>query len=151
IPAVWTVAPDRSPGRISRRSLWSGILYRLEPERNRVDAPPLVRRHIVTFTFEHVPKMEVAVGAPYLGPDAAERTVLEQDDGVAFLRLVEARPAAMRLELGVRSEQLRTARAAYIDAAGLRVNILAGERGLNAGLAQDVILLRCEPLAPFVF
>src|SRR6202035_4561197 len=39
-----------------------------EAERDRVDAPALVRRHWVAFTLEDVPQMGVAAGAPDLGP-----------------------------------------------------------------------------------
>src|SRR5262245_34735362 len=154
MPAVWAVAPDRSAGRISLSrcavARASGIRGRLELQRDRVDAPSLIGRDLVAFALEDVAQMGVAIGAPHLGPDPAEGPVLEQDHGVADLGLIEAWPAAMRLELGIRTEQLGTARPADIDAIGLGVGVLAGERRLGAGLAQDVVLLGSQPLAPLI-
>src|SRR6266567_282859 len=152
MPAVCAVAPDSSAARISRRLAVAGscILGRFERQGDRVDAPPLIGRHVVALALEDVPEMGVAVRAPGLGPDPAQRAVLDQHHRVAFLGLVEARPATVRLELGVRGEQLGAARSAAVDAAGLGVGVLAGEGSLGACLAQDVILLRRQPLAPFV-
>src|SRR6266699_6742155 len=68
MPLVCAVAPDRSAGRISRRldpggAPPSGILGWLEPERDRVDAPPLVRRDGVAFAHKPVPKRGAQVPA----------------------------------------------------------------------------------------
>src|SRR5262245_57550859 len=97
-----------------------------------------------------MPQVRAAVRTPDLGPDPAEGAVLEQDDGVALFRLIEARPATVRLELGVRAEQLGAAGPAVVDAASLGVRVLAGEGRLRACLPQDVVFLRRQPLAPFV-
>src|ERR1700730_9425102 len=94
--------------------------------------------------------MRVAVRAPDLGPDPAEGAVLQQHHGVALGRLVEARPAAVGLELRVGGEQPRAAGPAVVDAAGLGVGVLAGERRLGARLPEHLVLLRGQPLAPLV-
>src|SRR6266567_9432868 len=94
--------------------------------------------------------MGVAAGAPDLGPDRAHGAVLEQHHGITIARLIEARPAAVRLELGVRGEEPGAARATPVDALGLGVCVLAGERSLRPGLAQHAVLLRAEPLLPFI-
>src|SRR5690606_23628494 len=53
-------------------------------------------------------------------------------------------------ELGVADEQLGTAGPAGVDALGLGVDVLAGERPLGAGLAEHVVLLGAEDLAPLL-
>src|ERR1700678_2973330 len=55
----------------------------------------------------------------------------------------------MRFEFRIRAEQLRAAGAAAVDAIGLGVCVLAGERGFGAGLAEYRVLLRGQLLAPF--
>src|SRR5262249_4546132 len=63
-------------------------------------------------------------------------------------RLVEGRPAAVGVELGVRPEQFRPAGAADVDTLGLGVDVLPGEGALGAGLAKDVELLTGELHTP---
>src|ERR1700691_3050273 len=125
-------------------------LGRLEGQRYRVDAPPLVGGHLVALALEYVAQVRVARGARDLGADVAERAVLEHHDRVVFGWLVEAGPPAVRIELGVRAEQLGTARAAPVDALGLGVGVLALERRLRARLPQHAVLLGRELLAPFL-
>ena len=60
------------------------------------------------------------------------------------------RPAAVRVELGVRAEQLGAAGPAPVDAPGLGVGVLARPRRLGAGLAQHPELGRGEAYAPLV-
>src|SRR5947208_1112166 len=59
-------------------------------------------------------------------------------------RLVEARPAAVGVELRLRVEQLGTAHDAVVRARLLGVPVLAGERPLGAGLLGHVELHRRE-------
>src|SRR6266702_81477 len=120
---------------------------RHQSERHRVDAPTLVRRRRVALAGEHVPEVAVAAGAARLHPAHAQRAVLDQPHRVGLGRLVERRPPAVALELRVRPEQLLPAGPAAVDADGLGVDVLAGERPLGAGLAQHVVLLRGQ-LAP---
>ena len=55
------------------------------------------------------------------------RLVLDVADPVLGQRREEGRPAAVRLELLVASEQLGAARPAAVDALGLGVGVLTGE------------------------
>ena len=69
---------------------------------------------------EDVAEVRAAAPAAHLGADHAVGAVLDQLDGVGDLRLVEARPAAARLELRRRVEQLGTARRArYVPSSWL--------------------------------
>ena len=54
------------------------------------------------------------------------------------------------MELGVGLEELGLAGLAPVDAGGLGVGVLADERALGAGLAQHVVLLGRELLAPLL-
>src|SRR5581483_6095407 len=63
-------------------------------------------------------------------------------------RVIEARPAGARLELGVGVEQHGAAARAPVRAVVLDVDVLAGERPLGSVLAQDVVLLGAQALAP---
>src|SRR3984957_5770024 len=56
----------------------------------------------------------------------------------------------MGFELLGAAEQFGTARPALVDAFGLGVGVLTGERALGAGPSQYVELLRVEFLAPLV-
>src|SRR4051812_36826304 len=94
-------------------------------------------------------QVRTAVGAADLDPLHAESAVLDVLDGVGD-RLVERRPAAAGVELGVRLEELGAAGLAGVDALGLGVGVLAGERSLGAGLAQYGVLLRREFLTPLL-
>src|SRR5689334_10784722 len=85
---------------------------RVEVERERVDAVALAgRRGPVR---EDVAEVGVARPAADLDPPHPVRVVLLQLDRVLGDRLEEARPARPRLELGMRAEQLRSARAAAV-------------------------------------
>src|SRR5215471_3911741 len=100
-------------------TIWSGpsrLLGRGQGQRHRVDAVALVRRGRVALALEDVAQVGVAVRAADLDADHAEGGVLQQPYRVGLLRLVEARPAAVGVELGLRAEQLRTAGAAVVDA-----------------------------------
>src|SRR5271156_3727673 len=56
----------------------------------------------------------------------------------------------MGLELLGAAEQFGTTGPALVDAGGLGVGVLTGERTLGAGATQDVEFLRVELLAPLV-
>ena len=137
-----TGEPETAPTTPPRR------LDGLEGHRDRVDAPPLVGRRLVPLAGEYVPEVRIAPRAPRLDPDHPVRPVLDQRDGVGRRRLVERRPPAMRLELGVRTEQLRPARPAPVDPGRLGVGVLTGERRLGPRLPQHPVLLGRELLAP---
>src|SRR5215467_4149947 len=105
-------------------------------ERDGVDAPALVGGHRVALALEHVAEMRVAPRAPDLGPQHAQRPVLDQHHGIVAAGLVEAWPATMGLELLPRAEQLGAARAAPVHALSLGVGVLAGPRRLSARLPE---------------
>src|SRR5690606_39816845 len=75
---------------------------------------------------------------------------LEELDGVLGLGLVEARPAAVGLELRVRAEPLGAARTARVDALARLPQEVTGPGALGALLAQHVVLLGREELAPLL-
>src|SRR5436309_1939079 len=95
-----------------------------------------------------MPEMGAAAGTAGLGAPHAEGIVLGQHDCIAVGGGVEARPAAVGLELLGRPEQLGAARPAAVDALGSGVGVLAGPRRLGAGLPEDAVLLGAEELPP---
>src|SRR6266702_1712241 len=120
----------------------------LQGERDGVDAPALIGRHRVALALEHVAEMRVAPRAPDLGADHAQRTVLDQLDGVVAGRLVEARPATVGLEFLPRAEQLGTAGTAPVHALDLGVGVLTGPRRLGARFPEYLVLIRGKHFAP---
>jgi hypothetical protein len=86
-------------------------------------------------------KVRIAGGTPDLDPLHEHGVVLDVADAVLGQWGVERRPSAVRLELGVTSEQLGAAGATSVDALGLGVGVLTGECPFGARLAQHVILL----------
>src|SRR4029453_3438117 len=84
-----------------------------------------------------------------LGTLHAVATVLDLLDR-AGNGVVERRPPAVAVELGVTGIELGATGAARVHARGLRVDVLAGPGGLGAGLAQNPELRRAEPHAPLV-
>src|SRR6478735_2342393 len=91
--------------------------------------------------------MAAAIGAMHLGADHAELAVFAGLDR-AFQRLVEARPARTALELLAGFEQLLAAAGAGEGAGALLEVERAGAGPLRAMAAQDLVLLRRQPLAP---
>src|SRR5690606_42063126 len=65
------------------------------------------------------------------------RSVLEELDGVLGLGLVEARPAAVGLELRLRAEQLGAARTARVDALARLPQEVTGPGALGALLRSE--------------
>src|SRR5690606_18225980 len=84
---------------------------------------------------EPVPEVRVAPGAADLGADHPVRAVLDVPDR-AGQRLVEARPAAVGLELRLAGEQRRPAGAAAVRPRGDGRDVLTGPRRLGAGLPE---------------
>ena len=82
-------------GFSSPRTSGASLSGRLQRQRHRVDAPPLVGGRFVPLAGEHVPEVGVAPRAAGLYPDHPVRAVLDQHDRVGGRRLVERRPAAM--------------------------------------------------------
>src|SRR5699024_3928170 len=109
----------RIPPGGSSRSLRAGgggpflLTAWFEGERDRVHAEPVTGRGLRRIV-EHVAQVRPTVAAPHLGANHPHAAVLEEFDGVALGGLVEARPAAVRLELGGRAEQLGAAGAAVV-------------------------------------
>src|SRR6202158_669484 len=93
--------------------------------------------------------MAPAAGAGDLGPLHEQASVDVLRDRRVVGGFVEAGPAAVSVELGLRLEQLGAAPGAQVRAWRLRVPVLACERLLRALLAQHVVLRRCQILAPF--
>src|SRR5579875_2196457 len=147
----WRLRPGRarSDWRMARLPSPPGsALARLQPQRARVDAvaQPRRRRAVV----EYVAEMAAATATAHLGPDHPVAGVAVQRDVLGDRRLVEARPAATRLELRLRAEQLRAAASAVVAAVRLDVEILAAERRLGPVPPQHLVLLGGQPRAPLL-
>src|SRR5262245_64587698 len=93
-------------------------------------------------------QVTAAVGAHHLGAHHPVAPVCLLRDGIVVCGLVERRPAAARVVLGVAREQLLAATGAAIRAGLERVVVLTGERTLRPLLAQNAILLGRELRAP---
>src|SRR3989344_4588067 len=65
-------------------------------------------------------------------------------------RLIERRPACTGVELCRRVEERMAARAAFVGTIGFFVHVLTRECRFRPLLAQDMILLRREPLPPLL-
>src|SRR6266545_1071692 len=117
-------------------------LARLERERRRIDAitKPGRRRPV----GKDMTQVRVADVADDLG-------ALHSHRGVALLayvggieRLEVARPAATRIELGIRREQRRAAANAAIDAGLVMVNVCAAAGRLRSRMTCHLVLQRIE-------
>src|SRR5690606_34309423 len=126
------------------------VLGGLQPQRDAVDAVPLVGGGRVSLTLEDMAQVRAAAGAAHLRAHHAVRAVLHQLHRVGVLRVVEGRPSAVRLELGLGGEQLGTAGAAGVDALGLGVGVLPREGGLGGRLAQYGVLGGGQLRAPLL-
>src|SRR5690606_26543126 len=100
-------------------------------------------------TVEPVAEVGVAVGPAHLGAHHTERAVLQVAHG-ARERLVERRPAAVRVELGVAGEQRRATGPAPVGARRLGLHVLAGPGPLGAALSEHPELLRVQADPPFL-
>src|SRR5487761_1151363 len=94
---------------------------------------------------------EVAAAAPAddLGADHPMAGIGAQLHRLQVGGLVEARPAGARVELGVRSEELRAAAGAVVRARLMALPVPSAERRLGAPLAEDGVPPGAEPLPPF--
>src|SRR5450432_3073103 len=95
-------------------------------------------------------EMTAATTAADLRAAHEHGVVRPQLDSAGDGRLVEARPAGARVELGVRAEQLASAGRAAVRAVFLGVDILACERPLGVALAQHPVLLGGQLLPPLL-
>src|SRR5260221_3462621 len=94
--------------------------------------------------------MRATVAAANLGADHAVAVVGDQLDRLGDRGLGEARPTRARLEPGVGAEQRVAAGRAAVHPVLLGERVLAAERRLGAAAAQDLVLLRCQLLAPLL-
>src|SRR5690606_35567129 len=78
-----------------------------------------------------------AIGAHNLDSLHPQRVVFAQFNRVAFARDVEARPAALRIELRVAAKQFGVTALAAIHAFTVLVEKLTGPGALRRGGAQD--------------
>src|ERR1039457_4118486 len=111
----------------------------LEGQRAGVDAVAVTRRGGPV--GEYMAKMATTGPTNHLGAVHEQAVVRPQLNGLGDRRLVEARPARARIELGVGSEQLAPAACAAVRTVVMVAHILAGERPLGVALAQDAVLL----------
>src|SRR2546423_4323731 len=123
----------------------SGLFLRLELDRSRVDA--VTEPGGVRAVVEDVAQVAAALRARDLRSDHEVAAVGVLLDRGGRGRGVEARPAAVSVELGVRDEQLGAAAGAPVQPGRSRVPVLARERPLGALLPQNLVLLR-GPLPP---
>jgi hypothetical protein len=125
-----------------------GAVGGLEPQRDAVDAVPLVRGGGVALALEDVTEMAVAVAAQHLDAAHPQRVVGAQDDRVGVGRIEERRPPAVRFELLGAAEQFRSAGAARVHAFGLGVRVLTDMWRFGACLPEHVVLLGRQMRAP---
>src|SRR3954463_6963820 len=146
-------APEgtRPDQRLQLRRVGSsrGAVARIELERARVDAVAETAR-VTRAVLEHVPEVAAAVAAGDLGATHEQRVVGAGLDRGGDGGLGEAGPAGAGVELGRGREQLRAAARTAVHAVLLDVPVLAGERALRTALAQHLVLLGGELLAPLV-
>src|SRR4051794_3281194 len=146
-------APEgtRPDQRLQLRRVGSarGAVTRIELERARVDAVAEAAR-VTRAVLEHVPEVAAAVAAGDLGAAHEQRVVRARLDRGGDGWLGEARPAGAGVELRRGREQLGAAARAAVHAVLLDVPVLAGERALGAALAQHLVLLGRELLAPLL-
>src|SRR5215210_9056069 len=138
---MMSVAP-RSGNRKGRLCL----PFLLELQRQGVDAVALTGG--AGAVVEDVAQVRAAAGAQDLGARHAEAAILLQADGLGHRGLREARSARPGIELRVGREQLGAAGAAAVRPVLLRIGVRAGEGRLRALLAQHVVALGSELLAP---
>src|SRR4051812_12980943 len=144
-PAV----PDRAGELRPAHCRLTLVAHRLERQRHRVHAVAVTGRRLRR-VVEEVTQVGVTDGAPHLGADHAVAAVFQEPYGVRAGGVVERRPAAVRLELGLRAEQLVAAGSAAVNTDPVLLEERAGPRPLRAGLAEDGVLLGGELGAPLL-
>src|SRR6478735_1643901 len=135
-------------GRRITRSGSAG--FRLQLNRDSVDAVPIVGRGAESLAGEHVPEVGTAGRTANLGPHRAEGAVFQQLHPVGSQRGVERRPSAVRIELVLAAEQLGAAAATAVHPHRLVGLVRAGERPLGARLAEHLVLLLAQLRAPLL-
>src|SRR3546814_6964365 len=132
---------QRDSLRSERSALW------LEFERRRIHAIAQTRRR--RSIGKHMAQMSVAIGATHFRADRAELGVAM----LAYDRRIdwrgEAWPSRARIEFGVACEQRRSAAGAAVHPGVMIIPVFAGEHPLGAGLAQNMILIGRQCIAPF--
>jgi hypothetical protein len=97
---------------------------------------------------EDMTEVAAALGTGNFDATHAEGAVVMEVDGVFGEGLEETGPAGSGLELGVGFEEGSVAGGAVVEAVGVVIDEGAGEGAFGALLAEDVILLGGELLAP---
>src|SRR5438270_7530509 len=140
--------PRNAPGSASSSRWNRSHLFWGELQGTAVDA--VAQAGWLRAVREHVAQVAAAAAADDLGAGHPVARVGVGLDRFGEGRLGEARPPGARLELGVGAEQVGAAARAPVHPGVLAVDVLAGEGGLGALLAQDLVLLGRELLAPLV-
>src|SRR5207302_11378482 len=124
-----------------------GLFRRAQLQGDGVDAVAEAgRRRTVV---EDVAQVPAAFGAGDLGPDHPERAVHVLLDRSLGGRGIEARLAAVGVELGFGVEELRAGPGAEVLALPRLRLVLNAEGSLGALLAQHLVLHRCQLGPPF--
>src|SRR4051812_40437249 len=114
---------------------WASFLFGLEIEGGGVHA--IAQAAVGGPVVEHMAEVRAALRAHGLDADHAVGRVADLLDRTGH-GLVEARPAAVRVELVRRIEQLVAAADAVVAAVGPHALVFAGERALRGGAAGDL-------------
>src|SRR4051794_24077149 len=137
-------ARDKAALSLTSR-LGGGALVELE--RAAVDAVAEAAR-VARAVLEDVAEVAPAAPADDLRADHPVREVARVLHRLGHRGLREARPARPRVELRARHEQLGATARAAIDAVVMAIPVLARERPLGARLAEHLVLLGRQLLAP---
>src|SRR5688572_15602793 len=124
------------------------VVLRAKTQRSRVDA--VAQAGGLRSIVEHVAEVGVAVGAGDLGAHHAMRQVTVLVDAFASQRQPETGPAAARVELLRRLEQVRAAADAVVGPPLRMRRILTREGAFRALLLRDVVLKRGQAGAQFL-
>jgi hypothetical protein len=117
-------------------------------EGGRVDA--IARPPRSWTVVENVPEMRVATLTTHLGAMHAVTVVVQQAHVLLFFRVREARPTAMRLELGIGREERLAAAATKVRSVVVDLEKRSRKRRLGAGLAQNAVSLWPELSLPLL-
>src|SRR6266540_4325875 len=139
--ALGLVSPVGGRNRVRERSLVADVA-----ERDRVHAVAQPRRRRAV--LEDVAEVPVAAGAADLDAAHAVRVVDPLRHRVGGDGVRERRPAGAGLELLARAEERVAAPRTDVGPRLLRPEEAPGPGGLGAVAAQDLVLLRGEPLPP---
>src|SRR5690606_20858167 len=129
------LSAHRRPRMATKHSLQGGHLRLLELQREGVHAIAVTGRRAET-VVEDVAEVAATVGAENLGANDAERGVFAKLHGVGVDRRVEARPTAVRVELGAAFEKFVAAGRTGIEAGAALIQQFAGPSALSRRFAQ---------------